>query len=273
MYGIILAPNTHGFLKAFIYFGKGFLSIKMHVIATEVPARARAGVTSRTLLKPENSQSGAVKVSHITLQLGSEIVFDEPMTEYLHYIIKGCIGFGGLDGDLLPSNTAIFIQCAKTGPEPYTSKHTIAQTGESETRLLTVACKVSKPAFSWARRLDRNLYHIPQYHSGKQVTGQTTVLREEELIVRGSSRIHCVKVQSQGTGTTIPPYSGPEEIMYLLSSEGELDSDGEKVETRPGSFIYTPEGKMHSINNKHERFPMQYVLVELVDHEKIWRNE
>ena len=246
----------------------------MHVIATDVdPINVKQGVTSRTLLKPENSQSGVVNVSHITLQPGSKMVFDEPMTEYLHYVIKGCVGFGGLDGDLLPSNTAIFIPCAKTGTEPYASKHIIAQTGESETRLLTVACKVSKPAFSWAKRIDRNLYHVPQYHSGKQVTGQTKVLREEELMVLGSSRIHCVKVQTQATGTTIPPYSGPEEIIYQLSSEGELNSEGKRVKTRPGSFIYTPAGEMHSINNKHDRFPMQYVLVELVDHEKIWRGE
>lgn len=246
----------------------------MHVIATDVdPINANQGVATRTLLKPENSQSGVLSVSHITLQPGSEIVFDEPMTEYMHYVIQGCIGFGGLDGDLLPSNTAIFIPCAKTGPEPYTAKHTIAQTGESETRLLTVACKVSKPAFSWSRRIDRNLYHIPQYHSGKQVTGQTKVLSEEELLVLGSSRIHCLKVQSQATGTSIPPYSGPEKIMYQLSSEGELDADGKKVKTRPGSFIYTPEGEMHGINNTHDRFPMQYVLVEFVDHEETWRGE
>ncbi|MBQ03220.1 hypothetical protein CL673_00695 [Candidatus Bathyarchaeota archaeon] len=248
--------------------------IKMHVIATEVnPINTKQGVEIRTLLKHENSQSGVLSVSHITLQPGSEIVFNDPMTEYMHYVIQGCIGFGGLSGDLLPSNTAIFIPCTKTGTEPYIAKHTIAQTGEAETRLLTVACKVSKPAFSWSRRLDRNLYHIPQYHSGKQITGQTKVLNEQELIGLGASRIHCVKVQSQATGTEIPPYCGPERIMYQLSSTGELDSDGDKVRTRPGSFIYTPEGEMHSVNNTHEKFPMQYVLVEFVDHEQVRRGE
>jgi hypothetical protein len=215
----------------------------MHVFTANVdPVEITKGVSSRTLLESKKSTPEGVGVTHTILQPGSEIVFDKPMTEYLHYVIGGTIGYGGFNGDLLPSNTAIFVPCSKTGPEPYTSKHVIAQTGEAETRLLTIECKVAKPAFSWARRLDRNLYHIPQYHSGKQVTGQTKVLREEELMLMGSSRIHCVKVQSQATGTSIP------------------------VKTRPGSFVYTREGEEHGLNNKHERFPLQYVLVELVEH-------
>ena len=240
----------------------------MYVFAADVePVEIAKGVSSRTLLKSEKSKPKGVEVTHFILQPGSEIVFDKPMTECLHYVIGGTIGFGGFNGDLLPSNTAIFVPCSKTGPKPYTSKHVIGQTGEAETRLLTIECKVSKPAFSWAKRLDRNLYHIPQYHSGKQVTGQTKILREEELMLMGSSRIHCVKVQSQATGTTIPPYTGPEEIIYQLSSRGELEAGGKKVKTRPGSFVYTPEGELHGFNNRHERFPLQYVLVELVEHD------
>jgi len=239
----------------------------MHVLAADVDSVELAqGVQSRTLLEPSESKPEGVGVMHTTLKPGSEMVFDKPMTEYLHYVISGCIGFGGLDGDLLPSNTAIFIPCVKAGPDACTSKHVIAQTGESETRILTVECKVTKPAFSWAKRLDRNLYHVPQYHSGLQITGQTKILKEDKLMLMGSSRIHCVKVQSQSIGTTIPPYKGPEEIMYQLSSRGELMSGGKNVKTRPGYFVYTPKDELHGINNVHEKFPLQYVLIELVEH-------
>ena len=244
----------------------------MYVLISDVnPVETVQGVSSRTLLEPSKSKPEGVSVTHITLQPGSEMVFNKPMTEYLHYVINGCIGFGGLDGDLLPSNTAIFIPCVKSEKDSCTSKHVIAQTGESETRILTVECKVSKPAFSWAKRLDRNLYHVPQHHSGLQITGQTKVLREEELMLMGSSRIHSVKVQSQAVGTTIPPYNGPEEIMYQLSSMGKLTYGAETVKTRPGYFVYTPKGELRGINNVHDKFPLQYVLIELAEHDQFLR--
>ena len=82
-----------------------------------------------------------------------------------------------------------------------------------------------------------------------------------------------MRVLSHATGTTIAPYKGPEEIMYQLSSRGELEAGGKTVKTRPGSFIYTPEGELHGINNKHDRFPLQYVLVELVEHDAFQRGE
>jgi len=246
----------------------------MYVLISDVKAVENVkGVLSRTLLESSKSKPKGVKVTHTTLMPGSEIVFDKPMTEYLHYVVSGCIGFGGLSGDLLPSNTAIFIPCVTSDKESGASKHVIAQTGEASTRILTVECKVSKPAFSWAKKLDRNLYHVPQHHSGLQITGQTKVLREEELMLMGSSRIHCVKVQSHAIGTTLPPYKGLEEIMYQLSSMGELTHGTETVKTRPGSFVYTPEGELHGINNVHERFPLQYVLIELAEHGKFLRGD
>jgi len=60
----------------------------MHVHIDDVePVEIAPGVVERVLMKPEQSTPPGFGARHYTLTNGGTVVFDEPMTEWQHYII------------------------------------------------------------------------------------------------------------------------------------------------------------------------------------------
>jgi len=244
--------------------------IKMHVNIYDVPAKEIIpGVMERVLLRPEQSKPGGLGVRHYVLTKGGQVTYDEPMTEYQHYIIQGVIAKGGPNGDLVHANSAIFVPCPNEGVTP-SAKHIFAHSGEGETRILTLTYKIPRPAFRWAKSRTKNLFQVPQYHSSRQMVGYTQLFTEEEHAVMGALRMHAVNLQTNPPGYSLPEHRNPEEIMYILRGEGEAVSEGINQKVKSGSLLYTPEGVLHGIKNTNETSPLQYLVIEFIDNEKMW---
>ena len=86
----------------------------------------------------------------------------------------------------------------------------------------------------------------------------------------GALRMHGIDLQTNPPGYKLPEHRNPEEVLYVLRGEGEATIEDVTEKVTPGSMLYIKEGKVHSINNTHESLPLQYVVVEFVDHEKMW---
>ena len=246
----------------------------MHVHIDDVQAVEIApGVVERVLLKADKSKPGGLAAKHYILTNGGQVVFDDPLTEYQHYIIQGVAARGGPNGDLVHSDTAIFVPCPDRFPEKGktpVAKHIFAHAGEGELRILTLSYKLPRPNFRWAKGRTKNLFQVPQYHSSRQMVGYTQLFSEEEHAVMGALRMHAVDLQTNPPGYSLPEHRNPEEIVYVLRGEGEALSGKETHKVRPGSLVYTPEGEVHSVRNTHESLPLQYICIEFIDHEKMW---
>lgn len=242
----------------------------MHVNVNELKGnKIGPGVIERVLLKPENSKPGGLGARHYILRAGGQIFFDEPLTEYQHYIITGCATMNGSNGDLLHQDSAWFIPCNSrwSDSEPV-KKHSLGHEGEGEVRILTLSYKLPRPAFRWAKSRTNNMYKVPHFHSSRRMIGYTQLFKEEEHAVMGALRMHAVDIQTNTPGIPNYDHRNPEEIMYFLRGKGIGVAEGIEHEVSAGSFLYTPEGDIHGIRQVEET--LQYVVIEFVLHDKMW---
>jgi mannose-6-phosphate isomerase-like protein (cupin superfamily) len=241
----------------------------LHVNTKDVAGREIApGVVERTLIDALKTHLGTLRVNHYVLSEGGRMEYGASLTEYQHYIVQGCATQNHPDGSLLLQDTAWFVPCtAPWGGEP-TRKHSICHSGEGEVRVLTIAYKVDRPAFRWAKMKTRNLYMVPQPHAGRRLVGYVQIFTEEEHALMGALRMHGLDIQTTPLGVSHLDHRNPEEVMYILRGKGIAFSDGESHEIGPGSMLYTPEGSIHGIRTVEE--PIQYLVAEFIDHPKMW---
>lgn len=242
----------------------------MHVNVNDISGTEIApGVIERVLLKPEQSKPGGLGVRHYVLSKGGEVVFNEPLTEYQHYIVQGCAKMNGHNGDLLHQDSAWFLPCNKRWEDSEAvKKHSFCHGGEGKVRILTVSYKLPRPAMRWAKSRTNNLYKVPQHHSSRSMVGYTQLFKEEEHAVMGALRMHGVDIQTNTTGITLHDHRNPEEIMYFLRGRGTGVAEGVEHDVRAGSLLYTPEGDIHGIRKVDDT--LQYVVIEFIEHDKMW---
>lgn len=104
----------------------------MHVNVSDVEGKEIApGVVERVLVRPDQSVPPGFSARHYVLTNGGRVVFDEPMTEFQHYIISGCVV--GAHGD-----TAVFMPAGNHNKAQQIQGkciHGFTHTGEGEARL------------------------------------------------------------------------------------------------------------------------------------------
>ena len=251
----------------------------MHVYIDDVPAVEIApGVVERVLMEPKPDKPlDRVGAKHYVLTKGGTVVFDEPMTEFQHYIVSGCALIGRR---LVYQDTGIFMPAGTHNPADQKRglrRHSITNVGEGETRIFTLAYKVPRPAFRWAKSRSKNLYQVLTPHQTDM--GYTQLFTEEEHAVMGALRMHAVDMQTHSGHThkhRIDKKTGkriggrnPEEAIYILRGTGETLFEGVVKPVRPGSFCWTPEGGEHGIYNTTDDI-LQYICMEFIHHDECW---
>ncbi len=253
----------------------------MHVnIADVEPVEIAEGVFERVLLKPEDSRPGGLGARHYVVQEGSTVTFEEPLTEFQHYIISG-VGFYG--ANLVHGDTTIFAPAGTHSPASQKKglrRHSISNAGEGELRIFTIAYKVPRPAFRWAKSRVRNLHQVPTPHQTRY--GYTQIITEEEHAIMGALKMHAIDIQTHPGGYgrgKVDPKTGkkiggrnPEEILYCLRGLGEFMGGlkgGEVSDAKPGSFGYVTEGALHGIWHSTSDV-LQYICMEFIEHDKSW---
>lgn len=234
----------------------------MHVNFKDVEGKEISpGVIERGLLSIEQTSPGGLAVKHYVLTSG-EIVFGESNVEYQHYICSGC---GRMGGKLVHGETAIFVPGSQRWDAP--RKHSIAHTGEGDLRLVTASYKTSRKNFRWAKSRSRNLYQSKP--TIRNIINQQ-IFTEEEHAVMGALRMHAIDVQTHPPLCNNPEHRNPEEIMYILRGTGEAISGDNRYKVEPGSLIYAKEGDQHGMYNTSKKYPLQYFVLEFIEHDKMW---
>lgn len=234
----------------------------MHIRLSDVKGREISeGVTERILLKPDQTRPGGLSARHYVLTQG-EVTFAEPEVEYQHYMVSGAGLFGRR---LVHGDTAIFVPGSRRFGEP--GRHSISHQGEGELRLISVTYRIPRPNFRWAKTRIKNLYEVPA--SLGNIYAQQ-LFTEEEHAVMGALRMHAIDVQTNPPLNAMPLHKNPEEIMYFLRGTGEAVSGEERHKVGPGSLVYTPEGETHAIFNTSDRYPLQYFVLEFIEHDRMW---
>jgi len=149
------------------------------------------------------------------------------------------------------------------------AKHILAHAGEGKVRILTLSYKLPRSTFRWAKSGIKNMFQVPQYHSSREVVGYTQIFTEGEHAMMGALRMHGLALQTNTAGIKVPDHRNPEEIVYVLKGEGEVSSEPDTHNVRAGSSVYTPEGNLRGIHNTHERLPLQYIIAQFVDRDKM----
>jgi len=252
----------------------------MYAHIDEVPAVEIApGVIERILMNPKNNIKQGFGARHYTLTKGGTVVFEEEMTEFQHYIISGCALAGKR---LTHQDTAVFMAAGSHGPGPEQrlglNRHGFAQIGESELRILTYSHKVPRPAFRWAKSRSRNLFEINSPHQDRE--GYSQPFTEEEHAVMGALRFHGVDIQTHPKGSIhggrIDPNTGNwigsrhnAESLYFLRGTGKSMEEGNIHDVSSGSFLFSRDFMPHGILNSTDDI-LQYIVMELVEHDKCW---
>lgn len=234
----------------------------MHInIDSVIGKEVSPGVLERVLLAEGQSSPGGLKVVHHTLT-GGEVVFDQQSAEFQHYIVSGC---GRMGGKFVHSETAIFVPGSSRWGDPH--KHRIAHDGEGELRIVTAIYKTDRPNFRWAKSRSRNLYQA--WPSVSTITNQQLITEEEHALM-GALKMHALDIQTHAPLTGNPEHKNPEEVMYVLRGTGEAVCGEETYHVKPGAFIYSKEGEIHGIYNRDDKLPLQYFVLEFIDHDKMW---
>jgi len=234
----------------------------MHINIEEVEGKEISpGVIEKKLLSRDQSSPGGLAVHHYVLSSG-ELVFGEENTEYQHYIISGC---GRMGGRLVHGETAIFVPGAQRWGK--VRKHSIAHTGEGELRIITASYKTGRQNFRWAKTRVKNLYETTANISN--IVNQQ-LITEEEHAVMGALRMHALDVQTHAPLANNPAHINPEEIMYVLRGTGEAVTGNSRYEVKPGSLVYAKEGETHGIYNTSPTYPLQYFVLEFIEHDRAW---
>jgi len=234
----------------------------MHVNIEDVEGiKVSEGVVERTLLSRDQSTPGGLAVNHYVVS-SEEIVFGEENVEYQHYIISGC---GRMGSRLVHGETTIFVPGAQRWDK--VRKHTIAHEGEGELRVITASYKTNRKNFRWAKTRVKNLYQTTPNISN--IVNQQLITEEEHAIM-GALRMHALDVQTHAPLANNPVHINPEEIMYVLRGTGEAVSGKQRYKVKPGSLIYASEGVDHGIYNTSAEYPLQYLVLEFIEHDKAW---
>ena len=223
------------------------------------PTETSKGVFERVLLRPEDTTHHNLVVKHFTLGQGATISFPDQDREYQHDIVSGC---GLMEGAYVHSESAIFVPGNK-------SPHKINHAGETELRIVSHIYKAPKPYFRWAKARTFHLYNAQYTTLRPAVIGQQ-LITEEQHAVSGAYRMHALDVQTNAPMNELGLHANPEETMYFLRGEGEVQSGNERKKVRPGSFVYTPLDVQHNIINTHQTVPLQYFVLEYIEHDKAW---
>jgi len=246
----------------------------MHTHIDDVPAVEIApGVVERILMKKDpNNPFEHVEARHYTLTKGGTVVFDEEMTEFQHYIISGRT-------TRAPADTSLFMPAGSHRPVNQVRglrTHSFTHAGEGETRIFTVAYRVPRPAFRWAKSRSKQLFQVLSPH--QTGIGYTQLFTEEEHAVMGALRMHAVDMQTHPAGEhkggfdetgKLRGHRNPEEIMFFLRGTGKAMAERIVYDVRPGSFLYTREGTEHGIWNTTDDI-LQYICMECIKHDKCW---
>ena len=165
------------------------------------------------------------------------------------------------------SDTALFVPgCSRFGERP---QHTLAHTGETELRIVTAIYRTPHPNFRWAKTRSKNLYQSGPVNLG--LINNQQLFTEEEHALMGALRMHAIDVQTHAPLMAYPEHRNPEEIIYVLRGTGEILSAGERHRVSPGSLVYTKEGDVHGIFNTSDSLPLQYFVLEFIEHDVMWR--
>ena len=234
----------------------------MYINIADVESRELSpGIIERTLLRPEESESGGLTVKHHTLTKG-EIVFTKEGAEFQHYIISGSTL---MNGRILHGDTGIFVPNTSRFGESH--RHGFTHMGEGELRILTVIYRIPRPNFRWAKTKIKNLSQIEGSYSGMYAQ---QIFTEEDHALMGSLRMHSLDVQTHAPGIVLPIHRNPEEFAYFLRGTGEVLSGDTWVKVRPGSLVYTGEGVQHAVKNTSQGLPLQYVAFEFTKQDESW---
>ena len=245
----------------------------MHINVEDVPGEEIApGVVERVLMRPEEGVPPGFGARHYTLTDGGTVVFDEPMTEFQHYIISGHVVGAHQD-------TAIFVPAGNHSKAQQLlgkSIHRFRQCGEGETRIISLSHRVPSTAFRPAKSTSVYLFEITSPHAERW--GATQLFREEEHAIMGALRMHGIDVQTHPGRFHHPKHRNPEgrlsEVMYFLRGTGEAIAEGERKPVRPGTFLYSgmrrgEHGGVHGIYNPTDDI-LQYFVVEIIEQDKSW---
>jgi mannose-6-phosphate isomerase-like protein (cupin superfamily) len=96
------------------------------------------------------------------------------------------------------------------------------------------------------------------------------LITEEEHALMGALRMHALDVQTHPPMMINPEHKNPEEIMYILRGEGRAVCGDDSYMVSPGSLVYSREGEKHGIYNTSEKLPLQYFVLEFIEHDKMW---
>jgi len=245
----------------------------MHVNVEDVSGTEIApGVVERVLMRPDEGTPPGFGARHYILTNGGKVVFDEPMTEFQHYIISGHVVGAHQDN-------AIFVPAGNHDKNQQIQGkciHSFTQWGEGEARIISLLHRVPRPAFRWAKSRRVNLFQILSPHAERW--GASQLIKEEEHASMGALRMHGIDVQTHPGHFHHPKHRNPEgrlsEVLYFLRGTGEAIAEGVTYKVRPGSFCYSGMrrgelGGVHGIYNPTDDI-LEYFVVEIVEQDKSW---
>jgi len=235
----------------------------MHVFPDKVSEKkVQKNTYAKTLLSRDESDSKKVAVEHLRIEEDGEyLVEKKKRMEYVVYVISGR-GLWQWDGDNREATRGRILY-TDTAAWDAEGGFLLSNSGEGDLRVLLISTTVKTDHYEFARTRMGHLQTAEESFLAGYIARQ--FFEEEEMVIAGSLRCHGLDVETLAPEYEASLHRDPEEVLYVLRGEGEIESGGERKKVKPGTLVYTPAGVLHGIWNTSRTDNMQYMVIEFID--------
>jgi mannose-6-phosphate isomerase-like protein (cupin superfamily) len=221
------------------------------------PRKINDLVLERVMLPRNESRGKNVEAVHWTLQPGG--VFTIPLVERREgafYVISGrgllqSKGGQATRGVTLYSDMAFWF--AK-------GEFVMSNKGEGEMRIIMVTSTVDRDHYEFTRPRMQYFHSAPLRLQAGYVA--RAMFSTQEIATCGGLRTHAMEVETLSPNYEAAIHIDPEEVLYVLRGEGEMETGGKREEIGPGTLVYSPDHTPHGLWNKSNVDNMEYMVIE-----------
>lgn len=231
-------------------------SMFVHVSDVE-PTQVNNLVSERLLLPKVKSKGGNVEAVHWTLRPGGKFTIPSvDRREGALYVISG-------RGLLQPRDEE-----ATRGVTLYADMafwfakgaFVMSNKGEGEMRVLLVTTTVERDHYEFTRPRMQYFHSAPLRLQAGYVA--RAMFSTQEIATCGGLRTHAMEVETLSPNYEAALHVDPEEVLYLLRGEGEMETGGKREKIRPGTLVYSPDHIPHGMWNTSNIDNMEYMVIE-----------
>jgi len=221
------------------------------------PTQINDLVLERVLLPKKESKGGNVEAVHWVLLPGGQFTIPSvDRREGALYVISGRGLLQSRDGDATRGVT-LYADMAFWFAK---GAFVMSNKSEGEMRVLLVTTTVERDHYEFTRPRMQYFHCAPLRLQSGYVA--RAMFSTQEIATSGGLRTHAMEVETLAPNYEAALHVDPEEVLYVLRGQGEMETGGKREDIGPGTLVYSPDHTPHGLWNTSNIDNMEYMVIE-----------